>query len=56
MRWGIVSTRHEPLDVANAVDDVHRRDLLGEALVVAVAAAEVQLPDRPTRCPRARSS
>ena len=36
----------QPLDVADAVDDVHRHDLFGKAVVVALAAAKVQLADR----------
>src|SRR6266446_500305 len=36
----------EALDVADAVDDMHRHDLLGKPVVVAVPAAEMQLADR----------
>ena len=37
---------HQPLHVAEALDDVHRHDLLGEAVVVARASAKMQLADR----------
>ena len=41
----------QALDVADAVDDVHRHDLFGEAVVVARTAAEMQLADRDDAMP-----
>ena len=41
----------QALHVADAVDDVHRHDLFGEAVVVAGPAAEMQLADRDDAMP-----
>ena len=41
----------QALHVADAVDDVHRHDLFGEAVVVARTAAEMQLADRDDAMP-----
>src|SRR4030095_4481718 len=41
----------ETLDVADAIDDVHRYEFFGEAVVVARTAAEMQLADRDDAMP-----
>ena len=46
----------EALDVADAVDDVHRHDLLGEAVIVARQAAKMELADRHDAMTRSRSA
>ena len=45
---------HQPHEVALALDDVHRDDLFGEAMVLALSGGNAACRSRPTLCPRAR--